>query len=113
MTDEITLIGSAYTVQNGVRTKSETQSTVLCEIGSPTRAEWGAAGQQGFQADLVARTPIENYDFQEQAVFRGKMYSIYRSFLNEQTGEAELYLERKQGHDVWAVPTPSRRSQNV
>lgn len=111
MVDELILIKSVYSNGETGRTREEIRRTVLVEMGSPTRAEWGSAGQSGFQSDLVARTPVENFDGEELAAYRGDLYSIYRTYLNDATGEIELYLSRKRGNDVWAIPAPVRRSE--
>lgn len=109
MVDELTLVKSVYANGATGRTREEVRRTILVEMGSPSRAEWGSAGQAGFQSDYVARTPVENFDREELAIYRGDLYSIYRTYLNDATGEVELYLSRKRGNDVWAVPAPVRR----
>ena len=108
MVDELTLVKSVYTTTPAGRSREEVQRVVLVEVGSPSRAEWGSAGQVGFQSDYVMRTPWENYDREELAIYRGELFSIYRTFLNDATGEVELYLSRKRGNDVWAIPAPAR-----
>ena len=78
-------------------------------MGSPSRIEWGTAGQNGFQSDYVARTPVENFDGEEMAIYRDGLFSIYRTYLNDATGEIELYLSRKRGNEVWSITTPLKR----
>lgn len=110
MVDELVLIKSIYSDTPAGRRRDERRRTVLVEVGSPSRAEWGTAGQAGFQSDFVMRTPVENYDREEMAAYHDELFSIYRTYLNDATGEVELYLSRKRGADVWAIPAPTREA---
>ena len=70
---------------------------IFGSISSVNRAEWYSAGQEGRKPELVFTTPIVNYSGQPEAEYRGKRYSIYRTYLRHDSDEMELYLERKAG----------------
>lgn len=102
MDDLITLIKEGYTRDEiGQMVPMETSRQVWAHLQSVTRAEWADAGQKGMQPQLVAITPIVNYDG-ESIVQLGvgesaKRYSVYRTYFGPDTDSIELYLERKAG----------------
>lgn len=102
MDDLITLIKEGYTRDEiGQMVPVETSRQVWAHLQSVTRAEWADAGQKGMQPQLVAITPIVNYDG-ESIVQLGvgesaKRYSVYRTYFGPDTDSIELYLERKAG----------------
>lgn len=102
MDDLITLIKEGYTRDEiGQMVPGETSRQVWAHLQSVTRAEWADAGQKGMQPQLVAITPIVNYDG-ESIVQLGvgesaKRYSVYRTYFGPDTDSIELYLERKAG----------------
>lgn len=99
MDDVLTLIAPVLTqnaVGDYVQTGEATRD-VFGTINSVSRAEWYSAGQEGRKPELVFTTPIINYSGQPEAEYRGKRYSIYRTYLRQGSDEMELYLERKVG----------------
>lgn len=102
MDDLITLIKEGYTRDDiGQMVPVETSRQVWARLQSVTRAEWADAGQSGMQPQLVAVTPIVNYDG-ESIVQLGsgestKRYAVYRTYFGPNSDTIELYLERKVG----------------
>ena len=77
----------------------EVESTVkeiFCEYESVTQSEYFAASQQGLKAEYKLKVHEFDYDDEQIAVFRGKRYSIYRTYLGK-TEIIELYLGVKAG----------------
>ncbi len=102
MDDLILLISESYRKDAiGNVTVKETATSVWAHLQSVTRAEWADAGQSGLQPQLVAVTPIVNYNG-EQIVQIGsgensRRYAVYRTYLDPGNDSIELYLERKAG----------------
>ena len=102
MDDLILLISESYKKDaSGNVTVTETTTSVWAHLQSGTRAEWADAGQNGLQPQLVAVTPIVNYNG-EQIVQIGsgenaRRYAVYRTYLDPDNDSIELYLERKAG----------------
>ena len=102
MDDLIYLISQTYTEDEmGQMVPSETQTPVWAHIQSVTRAEWTDAGQRGLQPQLVAITPMVNYNGESIVQIgtgeHAKRYAVYRTFFGPDTDQIELYLERKVG----------------
>lgn len=98
MDDEITLISADYSKDELKQQRStDRRRTVWCTIKSITRTEWRDAAIQGLKPELMAVTPSVNYSGELKAEYRGTRYSIYRTFLNQDNDEIELYLSREVG----------------
>lgn len=98
----IYLISETYSSDAiGQLVPGEQSTAIFANLQSVTRAEWSDAGQNGLQPQLVATTPIVNYNGEtivqigdgEQA----KRYGIYRTYFQPDSDLIELYLERKAG----------------
>lgn len=98
MDDLLTLIGQTYE-QDGIGqfVAQETQTDIWAHITSVSRSEWAVAGQSGLSPSYVATTNIANYSGEGVAVWKGKRYSIYRTYIKADTDEIELYLEKQAG----------------
>lgn len=97
MFDEITLI-NLENVQDdfGVFSKKETTTqTIGVEVVSVSQSEFYKAGAERFRPDFKVKTFIGNYNGEEEAVFRGKRYKIYRTFFKD-SDVIELYLVKSQ-----------------
>lgn len=98
MDDVLTLIDETYTQDDiGQFVAQETQTEVWAHITSVSRNEWAVAGQNGLSPAYVATTHVSNYSGESVAVWKGKRFSIYRSYLKDGTDDIELYLEEKAG----------------
>lgn len=98
MDDVIKLISSVYTKDSlGQEIPTETAREVFASVQSVSRAEWQSAGQNGLRPAFVAVTPLINYAGELTAEWRGKRFTVYRTFFKNETDEIELYLEEKVG----------------
>lgn len=70
---------------------------ILVRQGSITRAEWSAAGKNGFHPEIVLSTAKINYGGESEVEFEGERYSIYRTYSPPDSDDIELYLEKKTG----------------
>lgn len=98
MDDLLTLIGQTFEQDSiGQFVSTETRTDVWAHITSVSRSEWAVAGQSGLSPSYVATTNIANYSGEIVAVWKGKRYSIYRTYIKADTDDIELYLEEKAG----------------
>ena len=102
MDDLIYLIAKTYAPDDlGQMVPTESSTPVWAHIQSVTRAEWTDAGQKGLNPQLVAITPIVNYNGEEIVQIgdgdSAKRYAVYRTFLGADTDQIELYLQKKVG----------------
>ena len=82
--------------QYGVNRAIKTQRKVYCDVSSVTSAEFFQGGAQGLKPDLRFVMSIFDYKDEEELIFEGKTYSIYRTYRGK-NDDIELYTERKQG----------------
>ena len=76
----------------------EALTEIFAEINSITRTEFSAAGRNGFNPDIFFRTPLINYDGEDEVEYDGKRYSIYRTYIPpEESDYIELYAQKKAG----------------
>lgn len=66
------------------------------EVASCGQSEFFEANQSGFRPDMKLLTFCGNYSGQELAEYNGKVYKIYRTYLNG-NGNIELYLTERVG----------------
>lgn len=98
MDDVIYLISETFADDEmGQKIPVEKRREVFATISSVSRAEWTATQTSGLRADAVAVTPYVNYCGEEKAIWRGKRYEIYRTYLRPNDGTIELYLGRRLG----------------
>lgn len=102
MDDMIYLVSQTYTQDSiGQMVPSEIMTPVWAHVQSVTRAEWTDAGQRGLQPQLVAITPIVNYNGEEIVQIGdggcARRYAVYRTYFGPDSDTIELYLERKVG----------------
>lgn len=82
--------------QYGVNRAIKTERKVYCDVSSVTSAEFFQGGAQGLKPDLRFVMSIFDYEDEEELIFEGKPYSIYRTYRGK-NDDIELYTERKQG----------------
>lgn len=100
MDDLIYLASERYEKDSiGQMVPMESYRAIWADIRSITRSEWANAGQSGLNPQLVAITPVANYDGEDIALVRKRKYGIYRTYLPPNSDEIELYLELKAGLD--------------
>ena len=69
---------------------------LFCEYESVTQSEFFSASQQGLKSEYKLKVNEFDYEDEQIAVFRGKRYSIYRTYLGKDEN-IELYLGQKAG----------------
>lgn len=70
---------------------------VFCQVHSVTRSEFFQAGRNGLNPTFMFTVFQADYEGEEVCSFRGKDYSIYRTYLPANADYIELYAERKGG----------------
>lgn len=95
---EITLIKETpQKDEYGVYRTVETETSVMCQCGSVTRAEFFGGGRNGLNPELVVTVFGGDYDGERKCAFEGKNYAIYRTYQPEGDDYIELYLQREGG----------------
>lgn len=80
----------------GVNRATRTERKVYCDVASVTSAEFFQGGAQGLKPDLRFTMSMFDYNEEEECIFEGKTYSIYRTYRGK-NDTIELYVEKKQG----------------
>ena len=75
---------------------TETETEVLCDVGSISRAEYFNAGKAGLAPDFVFTINAIEYNGEGELDYNGKRYSIYRTYKAD-SDMMELYAEYKSG----------------
>lgn len=98
MDELITLIHQEdVQMETGAMVARETPVEVWATLSSIYRQEFLDAGREGLNPELVATTPLVNYQGEQSAIVRGKRYGIYRTYIVPNGDMVELYLEGKAG----------------
>jgi len=96
--DVIELIPVTYSKDaNGIQhaTVGEPRK-VMCQVDSVTRNEFFEGGRNGLNPEFVFRVFFGDYEGERLVEYRGKRYSIYRTY-HGRNDMMELYAERKGG----------------
>ncbi len=75
----------------------EKKIEILVSEESITRTEFFSAGRNGMKPEIMLKTATVNYSGQNEVIYEGMRYSIYRTHKVEETDEIELYLQKKAG----------------
>ena len=97
--DELITLVKQETVQleTGAMDVKETFREVWATLTSVYRQEFLEAGRDGLNPELVATTPLVNYQGEQSAVVRGIRYGVYRTYMVPNRDMIEIYLEGKAG----------------
>lgn len=91
------LVSSSYVMDEyGVRRPVKEQRKVYCDVQSVSSAEFFQGGAQGLKPDLRFTMSRFDYGDEEECIFEGKAYAIYRTYRGRDDS-IELYVEKKQG----------------
>ena len=97
MPDEVVLLADELT-KDGIGQllpDSQEQTPILCTVREIKRDEWRVAYQSGIEPEAVLEVFSGDYSGEKKALFRGRVYLIYRAY---QPGEyTELYLGTRVG----------------
>ena len=97
--DELITLVKQETVQleTGAMDVKETFREVWATLTSVYRQEFLEAGRDGLNPELVATTPLVNYQGEQSAVVQGIRYGVYRTYMVPNSDMIEIYLEGKAG----------------
>ena len=100
MDDVLILIRQDMTADAyGVTRPTKVYKQVYCKVGSITRSEFYNAGRSGLNPDFMFTVFAADYNGESVCEYRGKAYSIYRTYLNN-SDYIELYVQREGGTNV-------------
>ena len=98
MDDQAVLVSTVYTPDAaGIMQVDQSQRTIWVHQKSVTQSEFYKASQAGLSPAFVLVTPAVNYAGEDEIIYNGIHYGIYRSYLPDGMDEIELYLEQKTG----------------
>lgn len=98
MDDLITLVTQTYQQDEiGQQTAAETKRQVWAHIRSAGGSEFMEGGRLGLKPELVAVTPMVNYEGERIVEIREKRYAVFRVYLQEGNDALELHLEEQAG----------------
>lgn len=84
----ISLVITQDSIGNSI--KAETSTTIFVDEYSIGAKEFYSAAQSGFKPDFLLKTFFGNYNNQPLADYKGKRYTIYRTYTKGDI--IELYL---------------------
>ena len=92
----VKLISKTFTVDEYFREiEVETERTIFADKQSVSQSEFFAAGQSGLKAQYRFTVRLSEYKGENELLFDGKRYAIYRTF--EKGEDIELYCELRVG----------------
>ena len=98
MDDVITLVSRTQSQDEfGIWQSILTENEVLCQVHSITRQEFFEAGRSGLNPSYLFTIFAGDYSGESIVRFHNEQYSVYRSYLDQETDYLELYVERKGG----------------
>lgn len=87
---------------NQIVEEERTTSTVFAEISSVSQTEFFNGGRLGFQPSL--RATIYDFEYNDEPIVsiswsdtKTKLYSVYRTYMVENSDKVTLYLEERGG----------------
>lgn len=106
------LIQKTYTSNNGIKAVTELQVQIFVHVESVSRAEYFSAGQNGLASNYVLKTNSVNYNGENEVIYEGKRYSIYRTYRDPESDQIELYLELIQASYECVIKTMTSNSMD-
>lgn len=95
--DVITLNTTYYTTDSiGQRIAVNVPKNAYCQVSSVSRTEWLEAGRNGIRPQYVFTMFRYEYDGELTLEYKGKTYSIYRTY-ERKDDKIELYTEARGG----------------
>ena len=99
LAEKIALITTEYGQDDlGEWTETQTKTEVFAMVNSVTMNEFYNAGLQGFKPDYRFSVWMTEYNDQELVEYKGKVYSVYRTYRRDD-GRIELYVNEKKGEE--------------
>lgn len=81
-----------------------TSKQVFCQVESVGQREFFEAGRNGLNPEFKFTLFGGDYNNEPLVEYKGNQYSVYRTYLTK-SDKMELYVERKGGTNVNAVPS--------
>lgn len=82
----------------GVMRSTQTRRKAFANVTSVTASEWFEGGRNGLNPELRFRMFAPEYHDEEILEYKGKNYTIYRTFA-ARDDVIELYTERRKGNE--------------
>ena len=99
LAEKIALITTEYGQDDlGEWTETQTKTEVFAMVNSVTMTEFYNAGLQGFKPDYRFSVWMTEYNDQELVEYKGKVYSVYRTYRRDD-GRIELYVNEQKGEE--------------
>jgi SPP1 family predicted phage head-tail adaptor len=99
LAEKIALISIEYSQDDlGEWTDTQIKTEVFAMVNSVTMSEFYQAGLQGFKPDYRFSVWMTEYNDQELVEYKGKVYSVYRTYRRDD-GRIELYVNEKKGEE--------------
>lgn len=103
--DVINLIGITQEQDEyGQWIDTPTSKQVYCQVESVGQREFFEAGRNGLNPQFKFTMFEGDYNNEPIVEYKGNRYAVYRTYLTK-TDKIELYVERKGGTNVDAVPS--------
>ena len=100
LAEKIALISTEYTQDDiGEWTETPVKKVVFARVESITMNEFYQAGMQGFKPDYRMTVWMNEYSDQELLEYKGKNYTIYRTY-RKNDGRLELYVTERKGDEA-------------
>ena len=84
--------GDGIWKQTGVQARE-----VYAEVSSVSRSEFFGGGQNGLKPEYRFKVFHEEYQGEDECLYNGEAYAIYRTHRPDDSDYLELYAERKAG----------------
>lgn len=81
----------------GVSVASESRKKIYAQVDSVTASEWFEGGRNGLNPEYRFRIYRFEYNGEEILEYKGKRYTIYRTY-SPRDDALELYAEKRKGH---------------
>ncbi len=81
----------------GNQVSEDEKRKIYVSVGSATQYEFYAASQIGLKPDFRLKTFWQDYQGESELEFRGEVYTIYRTYTDQNKETTELYLTKKAG----------------
>ena len=99
LAEKIALLTSTYTQDEiGQWTETTTKKYVYAIVESVTMSEFYQAGMQGMKPEYRMTVWLTEYAGEENLEYRGKTYTIYRTY-RRNDGRIELYVTERKGDE--------------
>ena len=87
-----------YQDDDGIwRTRAQSKREIFAQVNSVDRREFFSAGESGFRPEYQFNVFAAEYRGESLCKFKGRTFSVYRTYHVPGTDVLELYVQRKVG----------------